>query len=181
RTCVVPGLPEVCSQMRDTSSAAQVETPLTLCCSPWALCHQARKVPRPENTHCALMSYIKFWVSCKEYKKTKLPAKPSPKTRKIYNEFISVLATSKVGAAPSGEPSASGPPSCFKEAQKKIFILMEKDSYRNQTTSLHRHFLKSRFYLNLVSPPATTCGTQNHKRATSAALACSSPLVSQYV
>lgn len=34
--------------------------------------------------------------------------------------------------------------SCFDQAQHKIFILMEKDSYRR--------FLKSHFYLDLMSP-----------------------------
>lgn len=39
---------------------------------------------------------IDFWVSCEEYKKTKSPAKLSPKARKIYDEFISVQATKEV-------------------------------------------------------------------------------------
>lgn len=39
---------------------------------------------------------IEFWVSCEEYKKTKSPAKLSPKARKIYDEFISVQATKEV-------------------------------------------------------------------------------------
>uniref|UniRef100_A0A674IQS6 RGS domain-containing protein n=1 Tax=Terrapene triunguis TaxID=2587831 RepID=A0A674IQS6_9SAUR len=120
---------------------------------------------------------IEFWVSCKEYKKTKSPANLSPKARKIYNEFISVQATREVNLDSctwevTSHNVLKPTLSCFDEAQKKIFILMEKDSYRC--------FLKSRFYLDLVSPPATTCGTQNHKRATSPALACFSPLVSQY-
>lgn len=41
---------------------------------------------------------IEFWVSCEEYKKTKSPAKLSPKARKIYDEFISVQATKEVRA-----------------------------------------------------------------------------------
>lgn len=39
---------------------------------------------------------IEFWVSCEDYKKTKSPAKLSPKARKIYDEFISVQATKEV-------------------------------------------------------------------------------------
>ncbi|XP_073214285.1 regulator of G-protein signaling 4 [Lepidochelys kempii] len=117
---------------------------------------------------------IEFWVSCEEYKKTKLPAKLSPKARMIYDEFISLQATREV-SLPSCiwevtshnvlKPTLL----CFNEAQRKIFILMEKDSYC--------HFLKSHFYLDLVSP--TTCATESHKRATSPALACSSSLVPQ--
>lgn len=41
---------------------------------------------------------IEFWVSCEDYKKTKSPAKLSPKARKIYDEFISVQATKEVCA-----------------------------------------------------------------------------------
>lgn len=41
---------------------------------------------------------IEFWVSCEDYKKTKSPAKLSPKARKIYDEFISVQATKEVRA-----------------------------------------------------------------------------------
>lgn len=39
---------------------------------------------------------IDFWVSCEEYRKTKSPAKLSPKAKKIYEEFISVQATKEV-------------------------------------------------------------------------------------
>lgn len=46
---------------------------------------------------------------------------------------------------------------CFDEAQKKIFNLMEKDSYRR--------FLKSRFYLDLVS--LSSCGSEKQKGAKS--------------
>ncbi|KAM7161557.1 regulator of G-protein signaling 4 [Macrochelys suwanniensis] len=119
---------------------------------------------------------IEFWVSCEEYKKTKSPAKLSPKARKIYDEFISVQATREVNLDSCTREVTSHNVlkptlSCFDEAQRKIFILMEKDSYRR--------FLKSHFYLDLVSPSATTCGTESHKRATSPTLACSSPLVPQ--
>ncbi|KAL4674436.1 hypothetical protein H8959_018370 [Pygathrix nigripes] len=48
---------------------------------------------------------------------------------------------------------------CFDEAQKKIFNLMEKDSYRR--------FLKSRFYLDLVNP--SSCGAEKQKGAKSSA------------
>lgn len=51
---------------------------------------------------------IEFWVSCEEYKKTKSPAKLSPKARKIYDEFISVQATKEVRAL--NIPWAKAPP-----------------------------------------------------------------------
>ncbi|XP_006137267.1 regulator of G-protein signaling 4 isoform X2 [Pelodiscus sinensis] len=120
---------------------------------------------------------IEFWASCEEYKKTKSPAELGPRARKIYEEFISEQATREVNLDSCTrevtsrnvlEPTLS----CFDEAQRKIFILMEKDSYRR--------FLKSHFYLDLVSPSATTCGTESHKSTMSSTLTCTSPLVPQY-
>uniref|UniRef100_A0A8C3CKM5 Regulator of G-protein signaling 4 n=1 Tax=Cairina moschata TaxID=8855 RepID=A0A8C3CKM5_CAIMO len=90
---------------------------------------------------------IDFWVSCEEYKKTKSPAKLSPKARKIYDEFISVQATKEVNLDSCTREKTSHNMleptlSCFDEAQRKIFTLMEKDSYRR--------FLKSPYYLDLA-------------------------------
>uniref|UniRef100_A0A8D2BEN7 Regulator of G-protein signaling 4 n=1 Tax=Sciurus vulgaris TaxID=55149 RepID=A0A8D2BEN7_SCIVU len=92
---------------------------------------------------------IDFWVSCEEYRKTKSPAKLSPKAKKIYEEFISVQATKEVNLdsrtrEETGRNVLEPTVTCFDEAQKKIFNLMEKDSYRR--------FLKSRFYLDLAMP-----------------------------
>ncbi|NXA49054.1 RGS4 protein, partial [Nothocercus julius] len=119
---------------------------------------------------------IEFWVSCEDYKKTKSPAKLSPKARKIYNEFISVQATKEVNLDSCTREKTSQNMleptlSCFDEAQRKIFTLMEKDSYRR--------FLKSHFYLDLVSPPAAGCGPENCKRAHARNLDCNSNIVSQ--
>ncbi|KAG3258865.1 regulator of G protein signaling 4, transcript variant X1 [Ictidomys tridecemlineatus] len=92
---------------------------------------------------------IDFWVSCEEYRKTKSPAKLSPKAKKIYEEFISVQATKEVNLdshtrEETGRNVLEPTVTCFDEAQRKIFNLMEKDSYRR--------FLKSRFYLDLATP-----------------------------
>ncbi|NWJ08318.1 RGS4 protein, partial [Crypturellus undulatus] len=119
---------------------------------------------------------IEFWVSCEDYKKTKSPAKLSPKARKIYNEFISVQATREVNLDSCTREKTSQNMleptlSCFDEAQRKIFTLMEKDSYRR--------FLKSHFYLDLVSPPAAGCGPENCKRTRAQNLDCNANIVSQ--
>ncbi|XP_012658123.2 regulator of G-protein signaling 4 isoform X1 [Otolemur garnettii] len=107
---------------------------------------------------------IDFWISCEEYKKIKSPSKLSPKAKKIYNEFISVQATKEVNLDSCTREETSRNMleptiTCFDEAQKKIFNLMEKDSYRR--------FLKSRFYLDLANPAST--GSEKQKGAKSSA------------
>ncbi|XP_036128889.1 regulator of G-protein signaling 4 [Molossus molossus] len=107
---------------------------------------------------------IDFWVSCEEYKKIKSPAKLSPRARKIYDEFISVQAAKEVNLDSCTREETSRKvlaptATCFDEAQRKIFHLMEKDSYRR--------FLKSRFYLELAHPPG--CGSEKQKGAKRAA------------
>nr|BAG62483.1 unnamed protein product [Homo sapiens] len=103
-------------------------------------------------------------VSQEEVKKIKSPSKLSPKAKKIYNEFISVQATKEVNLDSCTREETSRNMleptiTCFDEAQKKIFNLMEKDSYRR--------FLKSRFYLDLVNP--SSCGAEKQKGAKSSA------------
>uniref|UniRef100_A0A8D1BA30 Regulator of G-protein signaling 4 n=1 Tax=Sus scrofa TaxID=9823 RepID=A0A8D1BA30_PIG len=105
---------------------------------------------------------IDFWISCEEYKKIKSPSKLSPRAKKIYNEFISVQATKEVNLDSCTREETSRNMleptiTCFDEAQKKIFNLMEKDSYRR--------FLKSRFYLDLAN--LSSCGSEKQKGAKS--------------
>ncbi|XP_070252133.1 regulator of G-protein signaling 4 isoform X1 [Myotis yumanensis] len=92
---------------------------------------------------------VEFWLCCEEYKRTRSPSKLRPKAMKIYEEFISVQATQEVnldsGTREQTRRNLLAPTAtCFDEAQRKIFHLMEKDSYRR--------FLKSRFYLALADP-----------------------------
>ncbi|XP_066117114.1 regulator of G-protein signaling 4 isoform X1 [Saccopteryx bilineata] len=103
---------------------------------------------------------IDFWISCEEYKKIKSPSKLGPKAKRIYDEFISVQATKEVNLDSCTREETSRnvlapTATCFDEAQRKIFHLMEKDSYRR--------FLKSPFYLDLSSPSG--CGPEKQKGA----------------
>ncbi|KAM8930081.1 regulator of G-protein signaling 4 [Pelodytes ibericus] len=91
---------------------------------------------------------LDFWLACENYKKVKSPGKLPLKAQKIYEDFISVEATREVNLDSTTREETSKNllhPTCstFDQAQHKIFILMEKDSYRR--------FLKSRFYLDLAT------------------------------
>ncbi|XP_015426782.1 PREDICTED: regulator of G-protein signaling 4 [Myotis davidii] len=84
---------------------------------------------------------VEFWLRCEEYKRTRSPSKLRPKAMKIYEEFISVQATQEVnldsGTREQTRRNLLAPTaSCFDEAQRKIFHLMEKDSYRRFLKSL---------------------------------------------
>lgn len=103
---------------------------------------------------------LDFWVSCEEYRRVTSPSELRPKAEKIYAEFISVQATKEVNldACTREETSRNvraPTATCFDEAQRRIFHLMEKDPYRR--------FLKSHFYLELACPSA--CGSGKQKGA----------------
>ncbi|XP_056379269.1 regulator of G-protein signaling 4 [Hyla sarda] len=90
---------------------------------------------------------LDFWLACENYKKTKSTAKLSSKAQKIYEDFISVEASREVNLDSTTREDTNKnilhpTHSSFDQAQHKIYILMEKDSYRR--------FLKSHFYLDLV-------------------------------
>ncbi|KAM4721861.1 regulator of G-protein signaling 4 [Rhinophrynus dorsalis] len=103
---------------------------------------------------------IDFWLACENYKKVKSPTKLSLKAQKIYEDFISVEASSEVNLDSTTREETSKnllqpTHSTFEQAQHKIFILMEKDSYRR--------FLKSTFYLDLVNLTSNGGGTKKIK------------------
>ncbi|XP_078074248.1 regulator of G-protein signaling 5-like [Mustelus asterias] len=90
---------------------------------------------------------IEFWLACEDYKKTKSLAKRASKAKQIYLEFIETDAPKEVNIDYETKdftkshllnPSRSS----FDVAQKKIYNLMEKDSYAR--------FLRSELYLNLI-------------------------------
>uniref|UniRef100_UPI00358FC889 regulator of G-protein signaling 4-like n=1 Tax=Myxine glutinosa TaxID=7769 RepID=UPI00358FC889 len=90
---------------------------------------------------------IEFWLSCEDYKMTKSPSKLSSKSKKIFAEFLAVQSSKEVNLDSCTREltigSLANPTSeTFVLAQKRIFGLMEKDSYTR--------FLRSDFYLDML-------------------------------
>ncbi|NXA49022.1 RGS1 protein, partial [Nothocercus julius] len=90
---------------------------------------------------------IEFWLACEDYKKTKSD-RLQGKAERIYEEFVRADAIKQINidyhtreatAKRAQDPTHSS----FDEAQKTVFILMERDSYPR--------FLKSKAYLNLLN------------------------------
>ncbi|TWW58313.1 regulator of G-protein signaling 4 [Takifugu flavidus] len=75
-----------------------------------------------------------FWVACEEYRKM-APSDLAARAQQIYQLYIESDAPKEVNLdAVTREETRQNVdqahPSCFDEAQKMIYILMEKDSYR---------------------------------------------------
>ncbi|XP_078073408.1 regulator of G-protein signaling 3-like isoform X2 [Mustelus asterias] len=92
---------------------------------------------------------IEFWQACEDYRKTKSNSKLTAKARKIFEEFIATQAPREVNLDSHTKEVTSNnilspSRSTFDLAQKRIFGLMEKDSYPR--------FLRSEFYLDLSNP-----------------------------
>ncbi|XP_078422503.1 regulator of G-protein signaling 5-like [Cetorhinus maximus] len=92
---------------------------------------------------------IEFWQACEDYRKTKSNSKLTSKAKKIFEEFIATHAPREVNLdSHTREVTStnilSPTHSTFDLAQKRIFGLMEKDSYPR--------FLRSEFYMDLSNP-----------------------------
>ncbi|XP_053549057.1 regulator of G-protein signaling 2 [Bombina bombina] len=92
---------------------------------------------------------IEFWLACEDFKKTKSPHKLTTKAKKIYDEFIEKEAPKEINidfqtreaiTLTLQEPSRT----CFGAAQKRVYSLMENNSYPR--------FLESEFYQELCKP-----------------------------
>ncbi|MBN3281497.1 RGS3 protein, partial [Polyodon spathula] len=82
---------------------------------------------------------IEFWMACEDYKKDTSPANLSSKAKEIYNEFVQSQARKEINIDHQTRESikkAIQEPglSCFDEAQKQVYSLMEKDSCTRLTT-----------------------------------------------
>lgn len=98
---------------------------------------------------------LEFWLACEDFKKVKSQSKMAAKAKKIFAKFIAIQACKEVNLDSytrehTKENLQSITRGCFDLAQKRIFGLMEKDSYPR--------FLRSDLYLDLInqkkmSPP----------------------------
>uniref|UniRef100_A0A4W6F947 Regulator of G protein signaling 4 n=1 Tax=Lates calcarifer TaxID=8187 RepID=A0A4W6F947_LATCA len=75
-----------------------------------------------------------FWLACEDYKKT-APSKLMTRAKQIYQQYVEADAPNEVNldAATREETRQNvenACPSCFDEAQRMIYVLMAKDSYR---------------------------------------------------
>ncbi|KAM8746194.1 regulator of G-protein signaling 4 [Acanthopagrus schlegelii] len=75
-----------------------------------------------------------FWVACEDYKKIS-PSKRASRAKQIYQQYVEADAPREVNLdAVTREETKQNVenacPSCFSEAQRMIYTLMEKDSYR---------------------------------------------------
>ncbi|XP_060890317.1 regulator of G-protein signaling 4 isoform X2 [Labrus mixtus] len=75
-----------------------------------------------------------FWVACEDYKNTD-PSKFTTRAKQIYQQFVKADAPNEVNLDAATrdltkQQLENACPCCFDEAQKMIYTLMEKDSYR---------------------------------------------------
>ncbi|XP_023662231.1 regulator of G-protein signaling 5-like [Paramormyrops kingsleyae] len=90
---------------------------------------------------------IEFWVACEDFKKTKSPVKMAIKAKKIYEEFIQTEAPREVNIdhftkAVTLRNLVEISPNTFDLAQKRVYALMERDSFGR--------FLRSDQYQELI-------------------------------
>uniref|UniRef100_A0A2K5S405 Regulator of G-protein signaling 3 n=1 Tax=Cebus imitator TaxID=2715852 RepID=A0A2K5S405_CEBIM len=91
---------------------------------------------------------LEFWLACEDFKKVKSQSKMAAKAKKIFAEYIAIQACKEVNLDSytrehTKDNLQSVTRGCFDLAQKRIFGLMEKDSYPR--------FLRSDLYLDLIN------------------------------
>ncbi|XP_053179015.1 regulator of G-protein signaling 16 [Scomber japonicus] len=90
---------------------------------------------------------VAFYFACEDYRNTKSVAKLPAKAQKIYDEFIGSDAPREINIDHETRDITKAnmlelSPSCFDQAQHKIYMLMAKDCYPR--------FLRSPAYRDLV-------------------------------
>lgn len=91
---------------------------------------------------------LEFWLVCEEYKKIKSQSKMASKAKKIFAEYIAIQSCKEVNLDSytrdhTKDNLQNVTRSCFDLAQRRIYGLMEKDSYPR--------FLRSELYLDLIN------------------------------
>ncbi|XP_035382828.1 regulator of G-protein signaling 3a isoform X7 [Electrophorus electricus] len=91
---------------------------------------------------------LEFWLACEDYKKVKSQSKMASKAKKIFAEYIAIQSCKEVNLDSytrehTKENLQNVTRSCFDLAQRRIYGLMEKDSYPR--------FLRSELYVDLVN------------------------------
>ncbi|KAK9532455.1 hypothetical protein VZT92_009836 [Zoarces viviparus] len=104
---------------------------------------------------------LEFWLACEEYKKVKSQSKMASKAKKIFAEYIAIQSCKEVNLDSytrdhTKDNLQNVTRSCFDLAQRRIYGLMEKDSYPR--------FLRSELYVDLI----------NQKKASSTSTSSSS-------
>ncbi|XP_036377805.1 regulator of G-protein signaling 21 isoform X2 [Megalops cyprinoides] len=97
---------------------------------------------------------IEFWLACKDYSGTVSPAERSCKAAEIYQEFLHPQAKKEINidyhTRERIKRAMQDPdPSCFNEAERHVYRLMEIDSCPR--------FLKSEIYWNLQNKAKASC------------------------
>nr|XP_019958122.1 PREDICTED: regulator of G-protein signaling 21-like [Paralichthys olivaceus] len=117
--------------------------------------HKLDKVLRDKKYLAAFQTFlqsefseenIKFWLACEDFKSTTSPGDLRWKAEEIYTEFIQPMACREINVdhyiRENIKKSLEKPNlSCFDEAQKHVYLLMERDSCPR--------FLHSDAYLSL--------------------------------
>ncbi|NXP12697.1 RGS2 protein, partial [Thinocorus orbignyianus] len=100
---------------------------------------------------------IEFWLACEDFKKTKSPQKLTSKAKKIYNDFIEKEAPKEINIDFQtknmiAQNIQEATHTCFSAAQKRVYSLMENNSYPR--------FLESEFYQELCKKTPITRAAQ---------------------
>uniref|UniRef100_A0A8D2ZT65 Regulator of G-protein signaling 3 n=1 Tax=Scophthalmus maximus TaxID=52904 RepID=A0A8D2ZT65_SCOMX len=91
---------------------------------------------------------LEFWLACEEYKKIKSQSKMASKAKKVFAEYIAIQSCKEVNLDSytrdhTKDNLQNVTRSCFDLAQRRIYGLMEKDSYPR--------FLRSELYSDLIN------------------------------
>ncbi|XP_028980877.1 regulator of G-protein signaling 3a isoform X3 [Esox lucius] len=102
---------------------------------------------------------LEFWLACEDYRKIKSQSKMASKAKKVFAEYIAIQSCKEVNLDSytrehTKDNLQNVTCSCFDLAQRRIYGLMEKDSYPR--------FLRSELYMDLVNQKkASTTSTSS--------------------